>query len=182
MNTSVLPQESKQPELISNYYRQQNAELHKLRPDYGAGGHRHAPQIRELAEAMQAQSILDYGCGKGTLADALTGLNVRNYDPAFEDYATQPVPADLVVCGDVLEHIEPDCLDAVLDDLQRVTKKCLFATIATRPASKFLPDGRNAHLIQEDLTWWLPKIWSRFVIGSVHNLGGELLVVCGAKQ
>lgn len=181
MSTSVLVQE-KPPELISDYYKEQNAELHKLRPDYGANGHRHAPQIRELAEAMGAEQILDYGCGKGTLGDALTGCVVRNYDPAFPEWASPPEPADLVVCGDVLEHIEPEHLDAVLDDLKRVTKKCLFATIATRPAKKFLPDGRNAHLIQEDMFWWLPKLGSRFVIGSVHNMGGELLVVCGVKQ
>jgi len=177
---STLLQE-KQPELISEYYRDQNAELHKLRPDYGSNGHRHAPQIRELAGAMQAESILDYGCGKGTLSDAMDGL-VKNYDPAFPEWSETPEPADLVVCGDVLEHIEPECLDAVLDDLARVTKKCLFATIAMRPAAKTLPDGRNTHLIQQDLKWWLPKLWDRFILGSVHNLGGELLVICGRKQ
>jgi hypothetical protein len=172
----------KQPELITPYYVEQNTELHKLRPDYGANGHRHAPQIRELAEAMAAESILDYGCGKATLSDALTGFNVRNYDPALPEYAGIPEPADLVVCGDVLEHIEPECLFAVLDDLARVTKKVLFANIATRAASKSLPDGRNAHLIQQGLQFWLPALWDRFTLGSIHNLGGELLVVCGAKQ
>ena len=174
--------DAQQPELITPYYKEQNTELHRLRSDYGANGHRYASQIRELAQAMSAETILDYGCGKGTLADALEGFAVRNYDPAFPDWASPPPPCDLVVCGDVLEHIEPECLDAVLDDLKRVTKRCLFATIATRPAKKSLPDGRNAHLIQEQLDWWLPKLWTRFTIGSFHNLGGELLVIAGAKS
>ena len=178
--TSALMKE-KQPDLISESYREQNVQLHKLRTDFGSNGHRYAAQIRELANAMGTKEILDYGAGKRTLEDALVGFDVHSYDPAFPDIAGLPEPADLVVCGDVLEHIEPEYLDAVLDDLQRVTKKCLFATIATRPAKKTLPDGRNTHLIQQDMTWWLPKIWSRFTLGSLHNLGGELLVICGRK-
>lgn len=180
LSASASPQD-KQPELITEAYREQNAELHKTRTDYGSNGHRQAQQIRELARAMETRDILDYGSGKGTLADALYDFDVTNYDPAFPELAKAPEPADLVVCGDVLEHIEPECLDAVLDDLARVTNKVLFATIATRPAKKTLPDGRNAHLIQEDLTWWLPKLWSRFTIGSVHNMGGELLVILSKK-
>lgn len=167
--------------LISQQYREQNAELHKTRTDYGAGGHRQAPQIRELANAMETRDILDYGSGKGTLADALHEFEVKNYDPAFPETSKTPQPADLVICGDVLEHIEPDCLDAVLDDLKRVTKKVLFATVATRPAKKTLPDGRNAHLIQEDMMWWLPKLADRFILGSVHNMGGEFIAVCSPK-
>lgn len=184
MNSNILelPKSAKQPELISEHYRDQNAQLHKLRSDYGSNGHRYASQIRELAQAMGTQDILDYGAGKQTLSDALVGLNVKSYDPAFPEISSLPEPADLVVCGDVLEHIEPEYLDAVLDDLQRVTKKCLFATIATRPAAKTLPDGRNTHLIQQDLRWWLPLVWSRFILGSVHNLGGELLLICGAMN
>ena len=165
--------------LISEAYREQNVLLHAQRHDYGCRGHRHAPQIRELAEAMGTKDILDYGAGKATLQDAL-GFDIRCYDPAFPDLAGEPVPADLVVCTDVLEHIEPECLDAVLDDLQRVTKRTLFCTIATRPAVKHLPDGRNTHLIVQTMKWWLPKLWDRFMLGSIHNLGGEILVVAGS--
>lgn len=174
------PQE-KQHELITEEYRKQNAELHKSRTDYGANGHRHAQQLREFANAIGTKDILDYGCGKGTLSDALHEFDVRNYDPAFPELSSPPEPAELVVCGDVLEHIEPQCLDAVLDDLKRVTKRVLFATIATRPAKKFLPDGRNAHLIQESMMWWLPKLDERFIIGSIHNMGGEFIAICSAK-
>jgi len=164
--------------LITEDYRQQNAELHRIRPDYGVGGHKHAKLIKELSQAMGTQDILDYGCGKQTLQDAL-GFDIHNYDPAFPAVADAPEPADLVVCSDVLEHIEPECLDDVLDDLKRVTRKMIFLTIATRPAVKNLPDGRNTHLIQQNMQWWVPKIWDRFVIGSVHNLGGELILTCG---
>jgi 2-polyprenyl-3-methyl-5-hydroxy-6-metoxy-1,4-benzoquinol methylase len=165
--------------LISEEYRQQNKQLHEIRPDYGVGGHKHVKEIKDLAVAMGTKDILDYGCGKRTLEDAL-GFEIKNYDPAFEELSLPAEPADLVVCTDVLEHIEPECIEDVLDDLRRVTKKVAFLTIATRPAVKTLPDGRNAHLIQQDLKWWLPKLWDRFILMSVHNLGGqELLIVCG---
>ena len=36
--------------------------------------------------------------------------------------------------------------------------KNAFLIIATSPAKKFLPDGRNAHLIVETPGWWKDKI------------------------
>ena len=53
-------------------------------------------------------------------------------------------------------------LDAVLADLNRVTKRCIFLTVATGPAVKVLDDGRNAHLIQQPMEWWLPKLEKYF--------------------
>ena len=68
----------------------------------------------------------------------------------------------------MLEHIEPACLDEVLDDLERVTRKIGFFVIANRPAKKVLADGRNAHLIQEDVDWWRARLERRF---AMHQIG-----------
>lgn len=46
-----------------------------------------------------------------------------------------------------------------------------------RWAKKVLPDGRNAHLIQESLAWWLPKLEARFTVSQVKEMSGELAVV-----
>jgi hypothetical protein len=43
-----------------------------------------------------------------------------------------------------------------------------FITIHTGPAMKTLPDGRNAHLTQQPMEWWLPKLWSRWDIQTVQ--------------
>lgn len=167
--------------LISEEYRALNGHLHETNDGYGRSGHKWADDIRELANICAARTILDYGCGKATLAASLLDKTVLCYDPAIPQHSEQPDPADLVVCGDVLEHIEPDFLDAVLDDLQRLTLKAVFLVVATRPAKKILADGRNAHLIQEPYSWWVPKIMARWTMQSFANYGGEF-VVMGAKQ
>lgn len=155
--------------LITDEYRKLNSGLHEARPDYGANGHRHANDVIELAQECHARTILDYGCGKQTLGRALTRWTVIGYDPAFPQTSTDPEPADFLVCLDMLEHVEPDCLDAVLDHMASKTLKAAYLIVATRPAVKFLADGRNAHLIQEPLEWWLPKLMKRWKLATVSR-------------
>lgn len=162
--------------LISDEYRKLNKELHETNEAYGTSGHKHAEAVIGLANAMQTADILDYGCGKGTL-NAAVGIRLKEYDPAVPGKDEHPAPADLVVCGDVLEHIEPDCLDYVLTDLEELTKRAIFLCVATRPAKKVLSDGRNAHLIVEPKEWWLPKLMERWDMMNFQNMGGEFIFV-----
>lgn len=143
--------------LITEDYRNLNRLLHETRPDYGTSGKRYAEILRQMMAAFKTTDILDYGAGKLTLQEAL-GIPIANYDPCIPGLDSPPEPHDLVACTDVLEHIEPECLDDVLADIRRVTKKAAFLLVATRPAKKYLADGRNAHLIQEDFAWWKKRI------------------------
>ena len=120
---------------------------------YGTSGHKHAQRITQLAQQLQTRDVLDYGRGKGTLAKSMP-FKIHEYDPFVPGYDADPEPADLVVCSDVLEHIEPDCVVDVLQHLHALTKRALFIDVACRPAKKVLADGRNAHLIQ-----WEPRKW-----------------------
>jgi hypothetical protein len=81
----------------------------------------------------------------------------------------------------VLEHIEPDYLDAVLNDLQRITARIGFFTIATGPAIKTLADGRNAHLIQKPPSWWLPRLCQRFEIVQLNREAQGFWVIVERK-
>jgi len=165
--------------LITDTYRELNARLHKDRPDYGTSGQRYAHIVRYLCERFDTRDVLDYGCGKRTLERAL-GFSIANYDPCIEGLDKSPEEHDIVACTDVLEHIEPDCLDEVLKDIRRCTKKSAFLLIATRPAVKTLADGRNAHLIQEGQGWWKERLVARgFEIGNVIPGTGEFGVICG---
>ena len=93
------------------------------------------------------------------------------YDPAIVGKDQEPEPADLVVCTDVLEHIEPDYLDEVLLHLRTKVKKRLFFAISLRPAGKTLADGRNAHLIVESAEWWLDRLSPYFRVFHSLDIG-----------
>jgi hypothetical protein len=155
---------------ISEGYRAQQVELH-TNPNYGVASLAFAPLVAKLAVDNGVKSISDYGAGKKHLQTALQGagldLTYYPYDPAFPEYGP-PTEADMVCCIDVLEHIEPDRLDAVLDDLASIMPRLGFFSIHTGAAVKVLSDGRNAHLIQEPARWWLPRLCERRF--HVHHL------------
>jgi hypothetical protein len=117
---------------------------------------------------MEIDHLLDYGCGSNLSLtkglDTERDFKYQAYDPGVPQYRKEPLPAEMVTCIDVLEHIEVEYLDAVLDHLESLASVALFASIHTGPAGKFLEDGRNAHLIQQPYQWWLPKLWDRFEI------------------
>jgi len=160
---------------ITPEYLALNRELH-ARGEYGVSGTRWAATVLQIAGMLGTRDILDYGCGQRTLEQSL-GFAIRNYDPCIAGLDTPPQPADLVVCTDVLEHIEPACLDEVLDDLQRLTLKAALLVIANRPARKTLPDGRNAHLIQQGRDWWLKRLALRFSIHQIEGNDTELVFI-----
>ncbi len=166
------------PELISDEYRKLNAQLHNENLAYGVGGAKHAETVKRLVTDTKAESVLDYGCGKSYLSKALP-FPIWEYDPAIPGKDAPPRPADLVVCTDVLEHIEPDYLTHVLGDLARCVKKIGYFVIYTQAAKKQLPDGRNTHLIQEGKEWWTERLRQHFTVGQVIEHETTLHVVVG---
>ncbi len=139
--------------LISADYLDQNRQLHESEPLYGVSSWKEVANVETLCRMYKTTDVLDYGCGKGRLADGLK-IDIQSYDPAVPEFTKRPWPADLVICTDVLEHIEPDCLFSVLDDIRNLTRVAGYWVIATRKASKLLPDGRNTHLIIQPYEWW----------------------------
>lgn len=135
-----------------------------------------------LVEDLEIDHLLDYGCGSNlSLRETFKPnrkVTYQAYDPGVPEYAGEPMPAELVTCIDVLEHIEPECLDDVLDHLESLVELVFFCSIHTGPAGKVLDDGRNAHLIQKSMEWWLPQIWDRFSIQQVRKTGpSEFFVI-----
>lgn len=166
--------------LITPEYRQLNKDLHATNSLYGTSGVKHVETVLKLAEGISTKSVLDYGCGKGLLAKGLP-FPVWEYDPAIEGKDELPRPADLVVCTDVLEHIEPDLIKPVLADLARCVKKVGYFVIHTGPAKKKLADGRNAHLIQQGRAWWEKVLGKFFDVAKTIEEGPELRVIVGPK-
>ena len=169
---------------ISEDYRAEQQKLHGNKR-YGVASLTYAPLVRKLLKIGNCRSLSDYGAGKCNLKVAL-GLSeggpvaYQPYDPAFPDYGP-PRPADLVTCIDVLEHIEPDLLDNVLDEIASITRRLAFVTVHTQPAKKMLSDGRNAHLIQEPPSWWIDRLSARFEILHLQAVPKGFFVIAGAK-
>jgi len=160
---------------ITPEYAAQNRLMHET-GTFGMSGGRWVQPVLALCEQLGTRDILDYGCGQRTL-ERFLGFPIANYDPCIPGLDAPPAPADIVVCTDVLEHVEPDCLDEVLDDLRRVTRVAGLFLIATRPAERVLADGRNAHLIQQPKSWWLPRLERRFRVSQVRDLPGEFAAI-----
>jgi hypothetical protein len=172
------------PDVISEEYRKQQQELHR-NPNYGVASLMYAGHVAHVMEVTGAKSVSDYGAGKQNLKKGLAAKGLtfeyRPYDPAFPEYGT-PQPADLVCCIDVLEHIEPAFLDNVLAELARITVNRGFFTVHTGPAAKVLPDGRNAHLIQQPKAWWEPKFRALFEVEHLADSPGGFFVVVASKS
>lgn len=155
--------------LITEAYREANAHLHAT-TNFGTTAPRFERSIRAMASRYKAVSFLDYGSGGNRWVERMfPKAAVQSYDPAIPDLANPAAPADMLVSCDVLEHIEPELLANVLHDMRRCTRMCAFVTIATRPAKKTLPDGRNAHLIVMPAEWWLARVQGLFRVRLFAN-------------
>ena len=124
----------------------------------------------------RCETALDYGssnhrdCLKRHFHRKYPGeLLFYEYDPAVESKSGSTTTLqDIIVCTDVLEHIEPELLDNVLQHIRDCMLKCGYFVISTIAAVSILEDGRNAHLIIEDKEWW--KANSREVYFSVESI------------
>lgn len=172
--------------LITDQYRAEQVALH-AKGNYGKASLQYGETVAALLRSTAARSLLDYGCGSmRNLLKALAlppGVVYEGYDPAVPDYAAAPVPADLVCCIDVLEHIEPALLQNVLGHLAELCDPYGFFTVHTGPAQKVLSDGRNAHLTQEGPDWWLTRVKPHFDVLALNSIpSGFALVVRSLKS
>jgi hypothetical protein len=144
--------------MISDTYKELNRKLHKDNEHYGVSGRKYLDVVRPLSNHGRF-TILDYGCGKATLKAALgPAYKVTNYDPCVKEYEERPAPHDIVICTDVMEHVEPEHIDNVLKDIRSLTKQVAFFSISIVPALKVLDDGRNAHISLHPIAWWKERL------------------------
>jgi len=139
--------------LITPNYKKLLEQDHEKNPNWGTTGARYADVIKRLCVEHKTLNVLDYGAGKGRLAESM-GFPVSEYDPGVEGKQDLPKPSDIVVSTDALEHVEPQCVRSVLDHIRELTKVAGFHAISTCKAAHKLPNGRNAHLIVQGRDWW----------------------------
>ena len=116
--------------------------------------------LKRFISKQNIRSIIDFGCGKGQLLDVLRHnyptIDITGYDPANSQFNVPLQNVDLIFSTDVLEHIEPAHLDKTLEEIKEHSTH-IYHLISCAPAKLILPDGRNAHLIQQTPDWWRQK-------------------------
>ena len=151
--------------LISEQYIQVLKATHSA-VEWGTSSIGYVDVIASIIKQYNITTLVDYGAGQQNLEKHLPmqcpDLYIQSYDPGIPSISHAPSPAEFVVCTDVLEHVEPECLDAVLQDLRRVMIKIGVFIVSTKLAGQILSDGRNAHLIVENTDWWKQQIEQYF--------------------
>ena len=132
----------------------------------------HGQAIKELVDAHQARTLLDYGSGKGKqyhsarveVDDGRVLSSIREYwgvdeircfDPGYAQFDKLPVGKfDGVICTDVLEHCPEQDLPWIMGELFSFARRFVFATVALYAAGKTLANGENAHCTLKPVAWW----------------------------
>lgn len=144
--------------LRSRKYQQLLIDLHNSNAQWGSDGHKHAEAVIAFRDELEARSILDYGCGKGTFGEALApDQRVHEYDPGIQGKAGFPKPVDLVVCTNAVEHVEPDKLGDVLRHLYLLAGKGVYLSLSCKPAPAKMSDGRRSWAVEHPARWWLDQ-------------------------
>jgi len=145
-----------------NEWIEQYKQYHIEHTDYGNGGclKFYLQHIVDLVQDWNAESLLDFGCGKaeGYLEynhHEHWGILPSLYDPAILEYQTLPEGTfDGVISFDVMEHIPKEQIPETFDQIFSRADKFVFLGIATSPAKAVLPNGDNAHCTVEPIGWW----------------------------
>ncbi len=131
------------------------------------------PQIKQLIEQSGANSVIDYGAGKGShygrveiknnkgevvatsLAEFWNVDTITLYDPGIPMYEDLPDEQhDALISTDVLEHLPRADAPWVVEEMFSLASKFVFANVACYPAVTQLPDGSNAHETVQHPQWW----------------------------
>ena len=155
--------------MISLDYQQELLDMHSSSEWGVTGGLYSGDTVVEFIKAFpDIKTILDYGCGEGTLKKWVEDAGITDkewtlYDPGVVEFQDRPVGTfDLVITTDVLEHVEECYLSAVIKDLNQLTGKYLFNEIACYLARRNFESGpykgRDVHINLKAPDAWMMRL------------------------
>lgn len=165
---------------------EQYKSIHQNVAGYGAGS-RHFEYVQLILRCCQFSDILDFGCGKGVLADQITESGAATcvkYDPARPGIDALPNRRfDAVVNTDVLEHVPESELDDVLNKFVGLSNSAIIIPHLAK-ARVILPNGENAHCTIKTPEEWLAifKIHYKYVFRLAHHSPKHALFLCSQDE
>ena len=112
----------------------------------------------------------------------MSALKFAGYDPAIPEYAAEPTPVDLLVCTDVLEHVEPLYLTNVMEHIDSLVLRGVYLNIACRPAKRVLADGRNAHILVRNPEFWFDVVRQYFDVIEYKAVIGHSVSIVATRE
>jgi hypothetical protein len=170
--------------MITREYKEQLVLKHQKNP-WGGGGKSWVPLLDKELNIGQASSILDFGCGRHTFKEEMNKrfprVEVHEYDPGVLGFDTPPQPGhkyDVIVCTDVMEHVEDEFTIDTLKLIESCVGVHVFFNIVTTPCSSTLPDGRNTHINLKTSEEWqriLRKIFVNYH-AKIYEFGSRFVI------
>lgn len=132
---------------------------------WGSTGFRYSGEaIERLVHRYRPSTGLDYGCGKGEVSVNVVDVDWTNYDPGIPGIDEKPPYGkkfDIVVCTDVMEHVEEQYVDEVIKDLMKYTGTVLFVDIACYLTGKTFGEGpykgQDLHITVMSPDLWIAR-------------------------
>ena len=133
----------------------------------------HYHQMNIWLDHFNPKKILDIGCGMGNLIKAALYYEVEAYGCDMSVYAIDNAPkeckgklrvgeiakipfpdkfADLVICYDVLEHLNENEVSQAINELKRVSSKWILASVCFIGDPNYPLDP--SHKTYKSRTWW----------------------------
>ena len=177
---------------ITDGYKEILQSLHE-RHKWGStgGGYAGDSIVQLLTDRPEIKTILDYGCGEGSLKTHVESAGITDrewtlYDPGMKGLDKRPSGKfDLVITTDVLEHVEPEMQEKVILELMEYTDKVMFNEIACYATNRYFPNGPYKGM-DLHINLRAPDMW-RWIIESLaaprgfQRLRSEVTLLDGYK-
>ena len=124
--------------------------------------------VSGIIDSCKIDHLLDYHCGHLELAGALAPqrtFKYQAYDPAIEEFADTPEPAELVCAFNCIENAANP--EEELDLLEGLTESVLFLVVST---------------FRHPIEWWLSRVCARFDLQSVQAIDSENFFIIANNQ
>ena len=158
-------------------------ELQQWRSSYGASNHGKAatPHVARNKPTL----VVDFGCGCNNFINNLNKLGIegKGVDFVYEEadivapMHNVPLPngcADFITAFDSLEHLLPEDVDLVFEEMQRIAMPdCAFCFSISYTPSMITVHGQNLHPTVRPAKWWAAKIRKFATVSRIKHADGK---------